>query len=228
MYLILRAIALILAILALLLRNSQVVLCSPTATNVEENIARSRVPKRTLNPTPRQPTANFNDKLRPQTKLKKKEFERPEGNSKFSYSNISKRIQACAHDFRDRFKPLSRLEYPTMYWQFFQAVETITEFSSNGQLISLAKMVEVIARRRRSLESWHNWVLANEETMTDIFQISQEALLTNLNTKERLWVLGIVAALEEDLPPNSAAFKKHLDNNFWGEPCSLEIKAAKG
>lgn len=263
---VLRATGLILATSALLLKDFQVVLCSPTELEIiDGTVVGCPVELNHFgitNSISGQSKGDF-DTTQSQSMLAPNVLQRPNQNSKPWHWNISKKIHKAFRKLRGKFRsagdgiahgypmypypfensndaiPLGypdytfdvrKLEYSTVYRPFFQQIETISEKSQKIPLLFLAESMINIAPQRRSLKIWQNWVSFNEERIIEFYQVAKAVLATEskLSPEERLWVLGIVAALGNDLPRGCKQIEKHLASNRWGEPISLELDVARG
>lgn len=116
----------------------------------------------------------------------------------------------------------------TSYWLFFQESRALKDRSQNHKIRSLATEIEKTLSHRPSLDVWKKWVQDNEILVQNFFRLAKEALRSNLDTEEKIWVLGIIASLENDLPENSVVVGKYLATDRWSEATSLEIKIATG
>ncbi|EGG06409.1 uncharacterized protein MELLADRAFT_106706 [Melampsora larici-populina 98AG31] len=131
------------------------------------------------------------------------------------------------HDFT-KSVPSARV---VPYSFFFQSSAKMAKMTTVDQyIIKLAGIIQTfISKLNAASQPWGMWIHENQSLALECFSTAHAALHRgNLGECERLWVLGIVAALVKNLPSISTDIVNRLQHAPWKHHSYLEIQAAIG
>ncbi|KAH9819514.1 hypothetical protein DFH28DRAFT_956305 [Melampsora americana] len=115
------------------------------------------------------------------------------------------------------------------YSFFFQSAKKISAMADlDPYIIELAKRVQAfVSKIGASSRDWGWWIHQNESLVLECFITAHDALHKGiLGEYERIWTLGIVAALVKHLPLIPTDLVKALQTEPWKHHVYLEIQAA--
>ncbi|KAH9810966.1 hypothetical protein DFH28DRAFT_1085173 [Melampsora americana] len=119
----------------------------------------------------------------------------------------------------------------TPYLEFFTTTHSVATFSKNLEIIQLAhKIVQLITPPIPSSESWELFFQRNELQVTECLEFAEKALAPthDLDESERLWAVGIVAALSLPESRDGIISERSINGFYdWSPQVYLEIQATK-
>lgn len=119
---------------------------------------------------------------------------------------------------------------PIPHSVFFRDSKRVMDSTSYTGIQALSEKVLVLLSTLTSYpESWHNWLERNEQIVIECLDLAQQALSIDIDWEiDRLWAVGIVAALTTNVPPYSNRLREKLSSLSWTNQVTVEIEMTKG
>ncbi|EGG09160.1 uncharacterized protein MELLADRAFT_61416 [Melampsora larici-populina 98AG31] len=118
---------------------------------------------------------------------------------------------------------------PIPHCDFFRDSKLVMESTSHIGIKALSEKVLVLLSTLTSYpESWHNWLERNDQIVIECLDLAQQALGTEIDWEiDRLWAVGIVAALTTNVPSYSDRLRERLSSLSWTNQVTVEIEMTK-
>ncbi|KAH9811242.1 hypothetical protein DFH28DRAFT_901053 [Melampsora americana] len=119
---------------------------------------------------------------------------------------------------------------PIPHCVFFRDSKLVMDSTTYTGIQALSEKVLVLLSTLTSYpESWHNWLERNDKLVIECLDLAQQALRNDVDWEaDRLWAVGIVAALTTNIPPYSNRLREKLSSLSWTNQVAVEIEMAKG